>query len=297
MLLGTGVAHGRAQPRLGETGVLPHPGDSRTVVSDGVRLHVEVAGADRPRRTLVVVHGGPGVSHDPLDALTVLTDARTRVVTYDQRGVGLSTAPADDALGLDAHVADLHEVVGAAAIGEVVLVGHSWGALVVLAYLATHDELVDAAVLVTPSPPSRAQHDGTALHTRVRELRRQGIIAPPSPREDCDAWMDRIAPAFWANPWRVGDEPSPPSCDLDVMASTWRALGDYDLTSVIGDVRTPTLVVAGGGDVYGTGPALAVHSALPVGSSELVVLEGCGHRPYAECPVPFFAAVEDFVDR
>ncbi|WP_242908349.1 SDR family oxidoreductase [Actinomadura terrae] len=88
----------------------------------------ERGGGDRP--TVVLVHGYPdtgAVWDEVADRLT----GRFRVVTYDLRGAGASTAPRDPLdYGLDALVGDLGAVLdGVGADEPVHLVGHDWGSV------------------------------------------------------------------------------------------------------------------------------------------------------------------------
>ena len=50
------------------------------------------------RLPLLVLHGGPGSSHDPLEGLGALAEQGRRVVFYDQLGGGDSDKPDDPAL-------------------------------------------------------------------------------------------------------------------------------------------------------------------------------------------------------
>lgn len=115
----------------------------------GVRLHAEAFGReDAP--VVIVVHGGPGNDYRYLLPLQALAD-RYRVVFYDQRGAGLSQRVPAAALGVDDYVAELDGVVEHYSAGRpVVLIGHSWGAMLATAYLGKHPQKVKAAVLAEP---------------------------------------------------------------------------------------------------------------------------------------------------
>jgi pimeloyl-ACP methyl ester carboxylesterase len=102
----------------------------RFVDAAGARLFVTERGpADRP--LVVLVHGYPD-THGCWDELAERLEAAHRVVAYDTRGIGRSTAPA----GPGAHTlpklaGDLAAVIEAVAGAEgppVHLVGHDWGA-------------------------------------------------------------------------------------------------------------------------------------------------------------------------
>ncbi|MHB1988081.1 MAG: alpha/beta fold hydrolase [Acidimicrobiales bacterium] len=103
------------------------------------------AGEDAP--LVVLVHG-------TLDRHSSFARVRTRlmaschVVSYDRRGYAASRDVEPLARGIGDHVADLGEVVNGR---RCTLVGHSYGATVVLTYAARHPDL--AASLLAYEPP------------------------------------------------------------------------------------------------------------------------------------------------
>jgi pimeloyl-ACP methyl ester carboxylesterase len=105
------------------------------VASSNVSLTVRDAGGSGPG--LVLLHG---LSSNLAiwDLVVPLLADRFHVVCYDQRSHGRSGDAADFSFG--ALVADLQAVIDATALGNPVVVGHSWGASVALSYAATHPD-------------------------------------------------------------------------------------------------------------------------------------------------------------
>lgn len=100
-----------------------------TVASEDVELAVWEHG-DPSSPTVVLVHGYPD-THVVWDAVVADLAADHHVVTYDVRGAGESTAPADRAgYHLRHLMADLEAVIDATSPGaRVHLVGHDWGSI------------------------------------------------------------------------------------------------------------------------------------------------------------------------
>ncbi len=116
---------------------------------NGVRLHVEAFGREGAP-VVIVLHGGPGNGYKYLLPLQALAD-RYRMVFYDQRGAGLSQRVPASSLGVNDYVAELDGVVERYSAGRpVLLIGHSWGAMLATAYLGKHPQKVKAAVLAEP---------------------------------------------------------------------------------------------------------------------------------------------------
>ncbi|MHB8355100.1 MAG: alpha/beta fold hydrolase [Vulcanimicrobiaceae bacterium] len=115
----------------------------------GYRFHIRTYG-DKNLPPVVVVHGGPGGDSKYLYPIQDLAKNH-HVVFYDQRGTGLSPRVEKKSLTLQSSLDDLHLVVSHyGGNGQVKLIGHSWGAMLVVGYLGRHPERVSHAVVVEP---------------------------------------------------------------------------------------------------------------------------------------------------
>jgi proline iminopeptidase len=113
------------------------------------RFHVQTVG-DRRLPPIIVVHGGPGGDSKYLYALQGLS-GNHHVIFYDQRGTGLSPRVNKQSLTLESSLDDLHRIVSHfGGTVRVKLIGHSWGAMLVVAYLGKHPDRVSHAVVVEP---------------------------------------------------------------------------------------------------------------------------------------------------
>lgn len=103
---------------------------AETITSSDVQLRVRVEGNDRGP-VVVLVHGFPD-SHRVWDRVVPLLAPGHRVVTYDVRGAGGSSAPkARSGYRMSRLVGDLAAVIGHVRPdgGPVHLVGHDWGSV------------------------------------------------------------------------------------------------------------------------------------------------------------------------
>jgi len=114
---------------------------------DGQRLHVLRAG-DGPRT--VVFEAGVAASSLSWTRVMPAAAGFARVCAYDRAGLGWS-GPAKTARTVDRIVAELRGVIAhAASKAPVVLVGHSFGAFLVLVYAARYPEDVLGVVVLDP---------------------------------------------------------------------------------------------------------------------------------------------------
>ena len=115
----------------------------------GYKFHVRTFG-DTASPPLIVVHGGPGGDSKYLYPLQGLAK-NNYVVFYDQRGTGLSPRVDKEALTLESSLDDLHAIVDHyGGNGQVKLIGHSWGGMLVVGYLGRQPERVSHAVVAEP---------------------------------------------------------------------------------------------------------------------------------------------------
>ena len=114
---------------------------------DGVKLHYEIYGDGS--ETMVFVPPWAIVHSRVYKAQLPWFSERFRCIAYDGRGNGKSDRPADmAAYSLDNYVADLLAVMDATAAGKAILVGLSFGGMLISVLAAHHPERVKAAVLV-----------------------------------------------------------------------------------------------------------------------------------------------------
>src|SRR5690606_37518699 len=110
----------------------PLPGREVTVAGPDGTLRARVAGPD-DAPTIVFAHGWGMGTRFWVHQLRDLSD-RWRVVAYDQRGHGASEVPDAHGYTPEALAADLEAVLDQLVEGPFLLVGHSMGAMAILAW-------------------------------------------------------------------------------------------------------------------------------------------------------------------
>ncbi len=297
-------------PTPGE-GTVPVVSEGYVDAGGGVQLFYRLVGAGRD--TLVVIHGGPGLTMDYLAADLEPLAAQHALLFYDQRGAGRSSLVRDSA-ALDAHrfAEDLEALRRHFRLDRLALLGHSWGAGVAALYAIRHPERVGRLLVAGGIPLSRAGLVRTfeALEAgrdsvsrrRMREWR-EARLADPGDVAACRAYY-----VLWFGPF-YGDTAGAGRSKGDFCAGTpesrrnkiegvdrytMASLGEYDWRASLGGVEAPVLVVHGSEDVIPVEYAREWAAAAP--DARLLLLDGIGHFSYVEAPEHFFAAVEDFLD-
>jgi pimeloyl-ACP methyl ester carboxylesterase len=255
---------------------------------------------------LVVLHCGPGASHDYLLPQMLRLAQGRELIFYDQRGGGRSRVDAAVPVGWQAHVADLDRVVAELGVQPLVVVGYSWGALLgmlhaVEAAAGRTANGPESMLLIDPAPVSRryrsefeAEFERRQSQPEIRRLREE--LATSGLRErDPDAYRQRAfelsVAAYFADPNAARDL-TPFRVISRVQQAVWESLGDYDLAPQLSSVRCRALVVHGRQDPIPLASSDAAARAL---GARLVVLDRCGHVPYVEQPEALFEVAEAFL--
>ena len=254
---------------------------------------------------LLVLHGGPGASHDYLLPQMLELSKEHELIFYDQRGGGQSKTDAREPITWRTQVEDLEAVVAELGLETPAVVGYSWGGL--LALLATIERSARGAalpsllVLIDPAPLNRQyrerfeaefarRQNGAAIRGMREELAASGLR-----ESDPDAYRQRAfelsVAGYFADPARARDL-TPFRVTGRVQQSVWESLGDFDVVGQLRGIRVPTLFLHGRQDPI---PFESSEEGARALDAPLVMLEDCGHVPYVEQPRALFAAIDAFL--
>lgn len=274
----------------------------------GIRLHADIHEGPAGAHTIIVLHGGPGGDFRSLQALAALSD-RYRVVFYDQRGAGLSARVPASALTIDGHLAELDALIDHVAQGEAVtLIGHSWGAMLAIAYLGRAPERIERAVLIEPGfldaegytrwqERSREFMSGPSFLTAAVLTGFQSLhVDGPDPSARQDFLVGRMVANFADhpdNPYHCGQGFTAPSWRFGALSSSAMAgapAAEVDRIGLGAERFTgPVLLVAGACDDW-LGAPLQLQHAARFADARLAVIADAGHdviwdNPNAALPV------------
>ena len=140
------------------------------VVVDGVRLHyLDSAPGDDERQAIVMVHGASGNLRDFAVSIFDELAQKYRVIAIDRPGHGYSERPSSDSVDAawvtpEIQARLIHGAMRQIGVEKPVILGHSWGGAVVLAYaLAFPADTGGVVVLSGASHPWRSK---PAFHNR-----------------------------------------------------------------------------------------------------------------------------------
>jgi proline iminopeptidase len=270
------------------------------------RLYVVERGSGYP---LLVFHGGPGVDHHSFgDYLDALAD-EYRLILVDQRSNGRSDRAPEDTWSLRQMAADVGSLARALDLGRYAVLGHSYGAFVVLQHAV--DFPGDAAQTIVSSgiPSARylEQIDRNLAAFEPVELREQ--VTESWEREKSVRTQEEVAQLLhdqW--PFQFADPHDPRIEDYerrtaksiystDVLRRfASEEYGGIEVEDRLGDVTQPVLVLAGRHDrTCSVEAAQAIAEGVRQG--HLVVFESSGHMTFVEENEAYVRTVRDFLRR
>jgi len=248
---------------------------------------------------VVVLHGGPGASHDYLLPQYDLLAGRRSLLYYDQRGGGKSPVSRDTPVGWREHVADLDALRAQHELEQLTLCGYSWGGLLAVLYFLEHPARVARLALVSPAGVTAAYRrqfeDEFARRMQAPEIQRErDALRASGVRDPRRAFELSVAGYF--RDFHDAKNLTAFRVTARTQQAVWESLGDYDLRPRLRDLRSPVPCP----------PSLVVHGTfdpLPIaGSRELAALLSAkfvelpaGHCPHVEVTEEFVRTLDAFL--
>lgn len=118
-----------------------------SVVLENASLHYYVYGSGEP---ILILSGGPGLSSHQEDDLAVYLSKNYQSILFDQRGTGNSwTTPMDSStINIQTAINDIEVLRKHLKINQLVICGHSWGAMLASAYTEKYPKHVKSLLLI-----------------------------------------------------------------------------------------------------------------------------------------------------
>ncbi|HET9212138.1 MAG TPA: proline iminopeptidase-family hydrolase, partial [Thermoanaerobaculia bacterium] len=279
----------------------------RWIEVPGGRVKARIAG-DGPGIPLIVLHGGPGSTHDYLKNLAALGDERP-VILYDQLGSGESEHSGDRSLWrIDRFVREMAAIVEALGYHQVHVLGHSWGTMLALDwFLAGGREKTASLSFVSPCLSARR------ILSDMERLRRElpqavrDTLALHEARGTTDSGAYRAAMRVFYQRHLCRLDPWPEVLSSDegfsweVYGTMWGPsemaftgnLSAYEGADRLGEVDVPALFACGRHDEITPESTAAYRERVP--GSRLEIFEASAHMPNLEEPERFLEVVRSFL--
>jgi proline iminopeptidase len=273
---------------------------------------------NNPRLRLLLLHGGPGATHEYLEACdSYLPGAGVEYYYYDQLGSGFSDQPEEPSLWeLDRFVDEVEQVRQALGLdsGSFVLYGQSWGGILAIEYALRYQQHLRGLVISNmmssvPAYNAYAEHvlmpgmDQAAL-AEIKSLEAAGEIENSRYMEllteqhyvhhvlrmpEAD-WPDPVQRAFaHINPaiYVSMQGPSELGISADAKLARWDRSGD------LSSIEVPTLVIGARYDPMDPAHMQEMAERLPAG--RYLYCPNGSHLAMYDDQQTYFAGLTDFL--
>ena len=260
---------------------------------------------------LLLLHGGPGSSHNYFEMLDDLTNAGFQLVMYDQLGCGKSSAPDEPELWqAQTWIDELAALRDHLDLGHVHLLGQSFGGMLAIMYLLEEKpQGVDSLIL--SSTLSSAKLWASEQHRMIKYLpqKEQDAIAQAEKTGDYTTpgyqianehymALHAAAPVTESSPEPLrrakinGQQAYQVAWGPNEYTPTG-TLHDYEYTERLAEITIPTLITNGTDDLCTPLVAKTMYDHLPNAKWEL--FQNSRHMPFIEHHDKYIVLLKDWL--
>ena len=272
------------------------------------RLWYKIVGGDKDGIPLLVVHGGPGQSHDYLfNPISLLGDERP-VVFYDQMDSGNSDRTGDRTLWtMEKFIEDLETVRRQLMLDKIHILGQSWGSMLTSEYiLKKKPDDVISLIFSGSNFSSKLWCDDQLKNLRNLPDDLRNIVEDCEKRKDykCNAY--KAATIYFYKKHFCRLEPWPDSLNImnqELYEYMWGPseftatgnLKEWTCIDRLREINIPTLLTCGEYDE--STPETNKYFQKLISGSEMVVFPGTSHEQHLEDPEKYLEVVRGFLHR
>ena len=251
------------------------------------------------KKPLVLLHGGPGSTHNYFEVLDRIAEEDGRqLVMYDQIGCGNSYVEnRPDLWNSKVWIEELIELRKHLGLDEIHLLGQSWGGIQTLEYVFNYKpEGLKSIILSSTLPASWLWAEEAQrmiaqmpqdMQDAIKKATESGDYSSPEyqaaeaeyMRQHCAGEVTENDPECLRRPKKAGRE----SYVVGWGPNEFTPLGtlkDYDVIDQLGDIKEPALIINGGNDLCTPYVAKFMYDRIP--NSEWELFRTCRHMCFVE---------------
>ena len=293
-----------------------YPVQDGFVDANGVMIYYTMMGRGEP---LLILHGGPGASHDYFLPYLLPLARHHKVIFIDERGSGKSQKLEDRAAyTVENMVEDVEAVRQGLGLGKINLLGHSYGGALAQAYALKYQRNLSRLILASTWSSSAAMNEvfvrmkqnmAPELRERIDRLEAQGLFRGKDYEKNrysneymIAAWGEGYFPYVYHNRPDPNYDPTALGNAWDLYREMWGEHGEFiidgnlksvEYTDRLPGIKVPTLMVVGEHDECE--PALSQVMHEKIAGSKMVVLPNSGHMTFVDQTGMFLKAVDEFL--
>jgi len=288
------------------------------VDAHGVLIYYMSTGRGEP---LMILHGGPGASHDYFLPYLLPLMRHHRVIFIDERGSGQSQKLENvSGYTIENMVEDVEAVRQALGLGKISLLGHSYGGALAQAYALKYQRNLSHLILASTWSSTVAlnqvfvhmkQNMTPELRNHIDKLEAEGLFGHGKDYEK-NRYANEYMVAAWGEgyfPYIYHNRPDPNydpidqgKTSWDLYREMWGEHGEFvidgnlktvEYTGQLSSIKVPTLIIVGDHDECDPSLSKTMHGK--IAGSKLVILPSSGHMTFVDQPRMFLDAVDGFL--
>ena len=307
----------RAQARDSAYESKMHAPGVRMIPVDGGKYKVWTQRIGDGKIKLLLLHGGPGGSPEYFENFPEHLGPGYQIYFYSQLGSYLSDQPTDTTLQTVARKVDeVEEVRKALGLEQFYLLGHSWGALLAIAYAAKYQQHLKGLILSNASIFALGRHQ-QYQHLLIADIAdslpdvrqyadsiRFGLMNPQNSGQAFEAVMARVMPVYLRRHYlRLDTMPDPVRRSKDHAAGAamrWlnRDMNSTNYESAMAALTVPTLFI---GSTHDYMPPYDYRRMMDLMTKDqdvsIAICPNGAHFDMWDDATNYFAAVTQFVGR
>ena len=282
-----------------------------TLFFDVEGLSIVIEG-DRVRENPVafLLHGGPGADHTSYKPTFSALADRMQLVYLDHRGQGRSSRGPQASYTLENNVEDLEALRLYLGLGQIIVIGGSYGGMVAMAYAARYPDSVSQLIVYAtaasneflPKAQQTLRDRGTPEQIAIAQKLWDGTFQS---NDELKTYFEILGPlySYQAEPLdNLLDKPQSLAWGDRIFSyeATNEAFGGflrtYDIRSELVKITAPTLVLAGRHD-WICAPEWSEEIAMLIPGAEVQIFEHSGHMLRTDEPERLITTIAEFSSR
>jgi proline iminopeptidase len=281
----------------------PKEDEEGLLAVNGTSLFYHSIGKGDP---VIVIHGGPVLDQSyMIDHFRELAKTH-RLIFYDQRACGKSTADVDtSSMTMKNLIDDIDQLRQKLGLEQVHIFGHSWGGMLAAKYAIEYPLKVKSLVLCDAMPPSfrlwNEEEEIIATRTSSYDsLLEEQIKSQQGFKNQEVRWVDSLMKVSFKSQFVDTTKIALMKIKLPqyyfkrskIFEHIGPELFAFDITLQLEKITAPTLIIYGDQE-----PATEISAPIyksGIANSQLVVISNSGHFPFIEQPKQFNLTIESF---
>ncbi len=289
------------------------------VDANGVLIYYKTLGQGQP---LLILHGGPGASHDYFLPYLLPLARTNRLIFIDERGSGQSQKLEDPSgYTVENMVEDVEAVRQVLDLGKISLLGHSFGGVLAQAYALKYPENLSHLILCSTFHSTSKMNEvfvkikenmTPELRDRIDKMEKEGLYGHGKDYE-----KNRYTPDYMTAAWGEGyfqylyqnhpdanyDPVANGTMSWDLYREMWGSHGEFvidgnlksaEYADRLSKITVPTLITVGDHDECA--PSLSEEMHQEIKGSKLVIFPESGHMTFVDQPNLFISTVNEFLN-